>query len=41
MWSKINENDGENIMQNVVKNGWKEKKNAKSTLKIMQNVVQK
>ena len=37
----MNVNGGPKIMQYVVKNEWKRKTNAKCTLKIMQNVVQK
>ena len=39
--SIANENGGPKIMENVVKNEWKQNTNAKCTLKIMQNVVKK
>ena len=41
MLSKMNKNGGPNIMQNVVEIGLKGINNEKSTLKIMQNVMQK
>ena len=33
MYSKMNENGGQNLMEKVVKNEWKRKTNAKCTLK--------
>ena len=36
----MNEDGAPKLMQNVVKNEWKQKSNAKYTVKKMQNVVQ-